>query len=158
MTGQSRESSTTPFVAAFLALFAEQEDRKNGFEVLTIENRCIPGLVAEAKKLQKKLDDRKEDDVASKSTHKSQMKQAAAADERVATLKTELANAKALHSRLVVVVARSEADADKACSGLQDSQARLIDVEQKAKLAREDLAKEREQFSGSANAAEKALR
>lgn len=80
-----------------------------------------------------------------------------AADKRVATIETEIANAKASHSRLVEVATRAEAEADKARIDLQNSLARLIVVEQGAKLAREELDRVWEQFTGLAKASEEAL-
>lgn len=76
---------------------------------------------------------------ASKTTPKGRKKRVGAADKRDATLQSEPATAKASHLRLVEVVARSEADGKLACTELQRSHASLIEVEQKAKLAREDL-------------------
>lgn len=126
--------------------------------MLTIESQCIPGLTTEAKELQEKLANREKADDASKTTSKSRKKRATADGSRAPTFKRELANAKASHWRLVEVINLSEADANKAQTDTQDSQTRLIEVEQETKLAREDLDKVREQFAGSAEAAEKVLR
>lgn len=65
------------------------------------------------------------------------------ADERLATLRMKLASAKASYSSLVKIATRSEVDANKVRAYVQNSQARLNEVEQEAKLALEDLKKVR---------------
>lgn len=73
------------------------------------------------------------------------------------SLETELPSAKAFHLQLGEVATFSEADANKLRTGLQKSQARLIEVEQEMKLARKDFGESRKQSAGSAEAAEKSL-
>lgn len=115
VTRLCKESFSTSSTAVLSALLAEPESYKNFCEGLTFENKCIPGLAAEVKELQRKLADRKKAKAASITAPKGRgRKRAAATDKRAATLKTELANAKALHSRLVEVATRSELDASKA--------------------------------------------
>lgn len=75
----------------------------------------------------------------SRTTRKGRKKHATAVNNRVATLETELTTAKALHSRLLEVSTRSEADANKTRTNLQDAQARLVEVEQKEELTRKGL-------------------
>lgn len=48
VTGQCKESSTTPSTPLFSALLAEREDYENRCEALTFENQCIPALFDEA--------------------------------------------------------------------------------------------------------------
>lgn len=74
--------SCTPSTAAFLAMLAEQKDYQNRFEALSLENQCIPGLAAVAKKFCKKLAERVKADTLSKTTPKRQKKRAPAADKR----------------------------------------------------------------------------
>lgn len=106
-----------------------------------------------------KLADLEMDNAASKTAPKGRgKKRATAANKRVATLETELVDAKTLHLRLVQVATRSEADFNKARTDLRHFQAHLGEVEQEVKLAREDLGKLRKQFAGLAKSAEKALR
>lgn len=59
----------------------------------------------------------------------------------MATLKTKFAGAKALHLRPAEVATRFEVDAEKTWTDLQNSQLRLIEAEQEAKLARKNLCK-----------------
>lgn len=146
------------FMVVSSALLAERENYKDRCEALMIENQCISGLAFEAKVLGEKSTDCEKAVVASKTTPKRQKKIRLAANKRVTTLRTKLANAKVLHSPLVEITTRSEADASQARSHLQDSQARFIKFEQEAKLAGGDFAKKREQSDGSAEEAEKALR
>lgn len=97
-------------------------------------------MAAEANELQEVLANREKSDAASKTASKGcEKKRATTSDKRVATLETGLPNVKALHSRLVKVATRSEEDASKAQTSLQDSQERLIKVEQVEKLPREDI-------------------
>lgn len=46
-TQSCKESSTTPSTAESPAALTEKDDLKNCSEVLTLENQCISGLVAE---------------------------------------------------------------------------------------------------------------
>lgn len=59
----------------------------------------------------------------------------------MATLKAELANAKASNLFLVEVATRSEAAANKALTNWQKLLARLVKIEKKAEVAREYLDK-----------------
>lgn len=95
-------------------------------------------------------------EVASKTTSKGRKELATAANKHVTTLESELANTKASHSRFVEVAALSEEDGIKARTDLQNSHARLVEVEQEEKLAREGLSKVREQSAESAKDAKKA--
>lgn len=72
----------------------------------------------------------------------------------VATLETELADAKALRSRLVEADTGSESETNKARAGLQNAQTCLIKVEQETKLAQKYLSKVWEWSLGSAKEAE----
>lgn len=94
----------------------------------------------------------------SKATPKLHMKHATAANMRVATPETELADAKALQSRPADVAICSEADADRAQTDLQYSQTHPVNVGQVTELAREDFDNVRGQYAESAKAAEKTLR
>lgn len=97
-------------------------------------------------------------DAALKITPKDRKKRATAADKRVATLKIELANANALHPRLVEVFTHFEVDTDKTRTNLQNSQERLSKVEQETMLVWEGLDRVRKQSAGSTKAGENALR
>lgn len=140
--------STTPSMAAFSALLAEQEDYKNCCESLVLENHCTPGLAAEAKELHKKLTEREKAASTLKYTLKVHEKRASAAHESAASLKMKRASANASHLRLSEMATRFGAR-----TNLRAAQARLLVAEQKAKLAQEDLDKVREQFNGSAKVA-----
>lgn len=70
-----------------------------------------------------------------KNTSESKRKRAPAADKRVSTLKTELAKATSLHSRLVEVGTRSKVDANKVGTDLQSLQTRLIKVEHEGNVS-----------------------
>lgn len=50
-----KNSFTTPFTVALLALLAERETHKNCCEALILKNQCILGLAAEAMDLRKEL-------------------------------------------------------------------------------------------------------
>lgn len=54
-TRSCKELSATLLTAEFLALVTKRDDLKNLCETLTMENQCIPGLAAEAKRCWKKL-------------------------------------------------------------------------------------------------------
>lgn len=69
-----------------------------------------------------------------------------------------LASIKASHSQLAKMGTCSEADANRACTDLRDSQARLIGVEEEAKLARKDPDKGREPSARLAKSTEESLR
>lgn len=75
----------------------------------------------------------------------------------MATLKGELAIARASRSQLVEVATRAKPELNKVQTDLQKSQERLVEGGQEAKLDREDLNRICEQSVGSDNAAEKAL-
>lgn len=140
-------------------MLAEVEDYKSRFETLMIENQCTLRLTVEAKKLLEKLAKLEKADAALKTAFKGRgKKRATPADKRVATLETEVANSKPLHSRLVEVATHYQAGVNKAPTNLQDSLARLVKFEREAKMAREGPNKVRKQFVGSAEAAKKALR
>lgn len=103
--------------------------------------------------------DREKTDAAEKTTSKGGgRKRATTANKCVATLETELANAKTAHTRLVDVSTRVEGDACKARIELRNSEIRLGEVEKEAKVASENLEKVQKQFIDSAKAAEKTLR
>lgn len=70
LTRHCEESSTTRSAAARSALLAEQGDYKNCCEAMTIENKCISVLAAEANELRKILANREEANVVSKATSK----------------------------------------------------------------------------------------
>lgn len=120
MTRQSRDSSTTPSTAAFLALHAKPEDFKNCCKVLALENQCIPELAARAKELQERMDDREDTDTAAETTTKGhEKKRTIAPREWVVVLEAELTEANAANVQPVGVASRFEADAKEARANLQ---------------------------------------
>lgn len=159
VTRQCNELSITPSTAAFSAQIAEWEDYKNRCEVFTLKNQCISSLAAEAKKLRTILPDHEKTEAALKTAPNGRgKKRATAADRRMATLETKLASTEASFARLVDFDTCYKCLASKAQASLQNSQARLVEVGQKAKLAREVLDKIWKQSAGSPKTAEKTLR
>lgn len=126
--------------------------------MLTIKNQFIPRLASVAKKLREKSAEREKADIVLETTSKGRMKRATTANKRVTTLEAELASAKASRLRRVVVATRAESDANNACTDFEKSQARLVEVEQEARLDRGKLDEVRDLSAGSAKAAEKTLR
>lgn len=122
--------------------------------MLTLKHQCPTGLAPEAKELREKLAEREKANDASKTTPEERKKRPTAAEKRAAVLKKVLSSVKALHLRRAKMATRSEADDNRARKDLRDAQARFVEVEQKARLARDDLHKVRKQFAGSAKAAE----
>lgn len=118
---------------------AKRKDYENCCEALTTKNQRTLGLAAEAKKLREILASLDKVDAALKTAPKGREKyRSTAADKRFGSLQTELAYAKALHSRLKEVTTRFEVDAKRVHTDLQDSQARLVEVKLDTRLARED--------------------
>lgn len=95
VTHKCRKSYTTSHTAGLSAPLVVGENYKNRSEALTVEVQFVSGFVAEVKKQREKLVDCEKTDVASKTTLKGQKKRATAAEDRVDTLKTGLARAKA---------------------------------------------------------------
>lgn len=93
------ESSTSSSTAPFLAVRIERDDLKKRCRGLALQNQCILGIAAEAKELRKKLADREKPNATAKTTLKGrERKRAIAANIRVVTHETELAERK-LHIR-----------------------------------------------------------
>lgn len=114
MTRSCKESSNTPWTAAFLAKLALRSHLKYCCYALALENQTFLRLAAEAKELQGKLADREKADATAKNTSKGRGKKlATAADKLIFALKAELAGATYAYVGLSDTLAKSETDAAK---------------------------------------------
>lgn len=137
-------------------LLTEQDDVKFCCAALALESQCIPSQAADAKELREKLSSLEKIELSEKNTTKHrEQRRGNAAGKRVATLQTELVEAKAANARSVDISARSEADAVKARAGLRICKVLLGKGEQASKLASTSVNNARKQFVDLAKATEK---
>lgn len=135
-----KNSSGTPSTAAFATLLTERVDLKNHCEAFTMETQCIPVLAAETKKLREKLADRKKTNTTMTATSKSLEKKHATSDsKRTVVLEVVLAEAKAVHARLVDIFTQSAADATNTQADLESTKVCLGVFGQQAKLTNATL-------------------
>lgn len=99
---------------------SERDDLENCCEGLTLENRCIAALAAEAKEDLEKTADREKANATAKTTRKGQVRlRAAVADKQAVALEAELMKEKNAHAQLADSAARYKANATKARSYLE---------------------------------------